>query len=175
MLQTVFECEVAYASLQAQLRTFIPLMLKYSTGCGKPSWGKNECRPIWWPADVPWANVRSDVRTEDDKKKVATPHERTLSVPRCLLCRRSCERSSRRCSSIRRVAASRAGASTRAGRSGGPRTFRGRTCARTCEARIRKRRYCVVRRRTEFPCVCRLSVTMHGCIIYLFIAYIFLI
>ena len=61
------------ASLQAQLRTFIPLMLKYSTGRGKPGWGKDECRPIWWPEDIPWANVRSDVRIEDDKQKVATP------------------------------------------------------------------------------------------------------
>ncbi|KAK2186184.1 hypothetical protein NP493_212g10038 [Ridgeia piscesae] len=54
---------------QAQLRTFIPLMLKYSTGRGKPGWGKDECRPIWWPEDIPWANVRSDVRIEDDKQK----------------------------------------------------------------------------------------------------------
>ncbi|KAL4227132.1 GTPase regulator Nrf1 [Mactra antiquata] len=55
---------------QAQLRTFIPEMLKYSTGRSKPGWGKQECRPIWWPHDVPWANVRSDVRTEDEKKRV---------------------------------------------------------------------------------------------------------
>ena len=29
-----------------------------------------ECRPVWWPDDVPWANVRSDVRTTEQKKKV---------------------------------------------------------------------------------------------------------
>jgi nuclear respiratory factor 1 len=45
-------------------------MLKYSTGRSKPGWGKMECRPVWWPDDVPWANVRSDVRTTEQKKKV---------------------------------------------------------------------------------------------------------
>ena len=55
---------------QAQLRAFIPEMLKYSTGRSKPGWGKAECRPPWWPNDVPWANVRSDVRSEEEKKKV---------------------------------------------------------------------------------------------------------
>lgn len=55
---------------QAQLRAFIPLMLKYSTGRGKPGWGKPEHRPIWWPEDLPWANVRSDARTEEQKQKV---------------------------------------------------------------------------------------------------------
>jgi nuclear respiratory factor 1 len=55
---------------QAQLRAFIPLMLKYSTGRGKPGWGKESTRPPWWPKDLPWANVRSDARTEEDKQKV---------------------------------------------------------------------------------------------------------
>merc|ERR1719319_1774214 len=45
---------------QAQLRAFIPLMLKYSTGRGKPGWGKESTKPPWWPKDVPWANVRMD-------------------------------------------------------------------------------------------------------------------
>lgn len=45
-------------------------MLKYSTSRSKPGWGKPECRPVWWPNDVPWANVRSDVRSEEEKKKV---------------------------------------------------------------------------------------------------------
>lgn len=56
--------------LQAQLRAFIPEMLKYSTGRGKPGWGKESCKPIWWPEDIPWANVRSDVRTEEQKQRV---------------------------------------------------------------------------------------------------------
>ena len=55
---------------QAQLRNFIPEMLKYSTGRSKPGWGKPECRPVWWPGDLPWANVRSDARTDEDKKRV---------------------------------------------------------------------------------------------------------
>lgn len=58
--------------MQAQLRYFIPEMLKYSTGKSKPGWGKPECRPTWWPLDVPWANVRSDVRNEGAKREVRT-------------------------------------------------------------------------------------------------------
>ncbi|XP_018602542.1 nuclear respiratory factor 1 isoform X1 [Scleropages formosus] len=54
---------------QAQLRAFIPEMLKYSTGRGKPGWGKESCKPVWWPDDIPWANVRSDVRTEEQKTR----------------------------------------------------------------------------------------------------------
>lgn len=45
-------------------------MLKYSTGRGKPGWGKESCKPVWWPEDIPWANVRSDVRTEEQKQRV---------------------------------------------------------------------------------------------------------
>lgn len=59
---------------QAQLRAFIPEMLKYSTGRGKPGWGKESCKPIWWPEDIPWANVRSDVRTEEQKQRVRISH-----------------------------------------------------------------------------------------------------
>uniref|UniRef100_A0A182S654 Nuclear respiratory factor 1 NLS/DNA-binding dimerisation domain-containing protein n=1 Tax=Anopheles maculatus TaxID=74869 RepID=A0A182S654_9DIPT len=55
---------------QAQLRAFIPLMLKYSTGRGKPGWGRDSTRPPWWPKELPWANVRMDARTEDEKQKV---------------------------------------------------------------------------------------------------------
>ena len=54
---------------QAQLRAFIPLMLKYSTGRGKPGWGKDSTRPPWWPKHVPWKNVRMDARSEEDKAK----------------------------------------------------------------------------------------------------------
>jgi nuclear respiratory factor 1 len=56
---------------QAQLRAFIPLMLKYSTGRGKPGWGKESTKPPWWPEGVPWANVRMDARKNDDKQKVS--------------------------------------------------------------------------------------------------------
>ncbi|XP_011702687.1 PREDICTED: DNA-binding protein P3A2 isoform X3 [Wasmannia auropunctata] len=54
---------------QAQLRAFIPLMLKYSTGRGKPGWGRDSTRPPWWPKELPWANVRMDARSEDEKQK----------------------------------------------------------------------------------------------------------
>lgn len=56
---------------QAQLRAFIPLMLKYSTGRGKPGWGRESTRPSWWPKELPWANVRMDARPDDDKHKVS--------------------------------------------------------------------------------------------------------
>uniref|UniRef100_A0A6A7G583 DNA-binding protein P3A2-like n=2 Tax=Hirondellea gigas TaxID=1518452 RepID=A0A6A7G583_9CRUS len=56
---------------QAQLRAFIPLMLKYSTGRGKPGWGRETTRPAWWPKEVPWANVRMDARSEDQKHRIS--------------------------------------------------------------------------------------------------------
>lgn len=56
---------------QAQLRAFIPLMLKYSTGRGKPGWGKDSTKPPWWPDGLPWANVRSDARNPDDKNAIS--------------------------------------------------------------------------------------------------------
>lgn len=68
---------------QAQLRAFIPLMLKYSTGRGKPGWGKESTRPVWWPKDLPWANVRSDARSEDDKQKVSWTHALRQIVINC--------------------------------------------------------------------------------------------
>ncbi|CAL1544252.1 unnamed protein product [Lymnaea stagnalis] len=57
---------------QAQLRNFIPEMLKYSTCRSKPGWGKPECRPPWWPADLPWANVRSDARTDKRVRNIVS-------------------------------------------------------------------------------------------------------
>jgi len=68
--------------MQAQLRNFIPEMLRFSTGKSKPGWGKPECRPMWWPPDVPWANVRSDVR-DDEEKKMVTSVEHCLCFLQC--------------------------------------------------------------------------------------------
>ncbi len=68
---------------QAQLRAFIPVMLKYSTGRGKPGWGKESTRPPWWPEDVPWANVRSDARTEEEKSKVSWTNALRKIVRNC--------------------------------------------------------------------------------------------
>lgn len=58
-------------------------MLKFSTGRSKPGWGKVECRPVWWPGDVPWANVRSDVRTPEQKKKVSWTEALRTIVNNC--------------------------------------------------------------------------------------------
>ncbi|XP_061768235.1 nuclear respiratory factor 1 isoform X2 [Nerophis ophidion] len=68
---------------QAQLRAFIPEMLKYSTGRGKPGWGKESCKPMWWPEDIPWANVRSDVRSEDQKQRVSWTQALRTIVKNC--------------------------------------------------------------------------------------------
>ncbi|XP_056280880.1 nuclear respiratory factor 1 isoform X2 [Pseudoliparis swirei] len=68
---------------QAQLRAFIPEMLKYSTGRGKPGWGKESCKPLWWPEDIPWANVRSDVRTEEQKQRVSWTQALRAIVKNC--------------------------------------------------------------------------------------------
>lgn len=70
---------------QAQLRNFIPEMLKYSTGRSKPGWGRAECRPVWWPSDLPWANVRSDARTEEDKKRVPWTEALRQIVKNCYM------------------------------------------------------------------------------------------
>ncbi|XP_026463233.1 DNA-binding protein P3A2 isoform X2 [Ctenocephalides felis] len=68
---------------QAQLRAFIPLMLKYSTGRGKPGWGRESTRPPWWPKELPWANVRMDARTEDEKQKISWTHALRQIVINC--------------------------------------------------------------------------------------------
>ncbi|OWF51628.1 DNA-binding protein P3A2-like [Mizuhopecten yessoensis] len=70
---------------QAQLRTFIPEMLKYSTGRSKPGWGKMECIPVWWPKDIPWANVRSDVRSAEEKKRVSWTEALKMMVKNCYI------------------------------------------------------------------------------------------
>jgi len=68
---------------QAQLRAFIPLMLKYSTGRGKPGWGKESTKPPWWPEGLPWANVRSDARSDDEKLKISWTHALRQIVSNC--------------------------------------------------------------------------------------------
>lgn len=68
---------------QAQLRAFIPLMLKYSTGRGKPGWGKESTRPPWWPKELPWANVRMDARSEEEKQKMSWTHALRQIVINC--------------------------------------------------------------------------------------------
>jgi nuclear respiratory factor 1 len=68
---------------QAQLRAFIPLMLKYSTGRGKPGWGRDATKPAWWPDEIPWQNVRSDTRTEEQKAKLSWTNALRMIVKNC--------------------------------------------------------------------------------------------
>ena len=56
---------------QAQLRNFIPTMLKYSTHRGKPGWGKEDNKPQWWPEGIPFENIRIDPRSPEEKKQLS--------------------------------------------------------------------------------------------------------
>lgn len=55
---------------QAQLRCFIPYMIKHSMKRHRPGWGKQNMKPHWWPEDVPWKNIRTDHRPGDVKKEI---------------------------------------------------------------------------------------------------------
>ncbi|XP_044727436.1 nuclear respiratory factor 1-like [Chrysoperla carnea] len=54
----------------ANLRQFIPIMLKCATGRSKPYWGKPDMKPEWWPDIAPWADVRTDGRTTQAKETI---------------------------------------------------------------------------------------------------------
>lgn len=56
---------------QSQLRTLIPLIIKYSTGRQKPMYGKAGRKPRWWPNCVPWTNIRYDTRDEIAKREMS--------------------------------------------------------------------------------------------------------
>ena len=125
-------------SFQAHLRTFIPLMLKYATGRGKPGWGKLQWRPPWWPSDVPWANVRSDERPPEVKTKVNGI--RLICTLRCFT-RPSYVLSSPRCWNTQRAAVSLDGARQSVGPCGGPVIYPGPMSGAMSVLRRRKRRY----------------------------------
>ena len=52
-------------------------------GRGKPGWGKETTKPVWWPKGVPWANVRMDARNTDEKQKVSWTHALRQIVINC--------------------------------------------------------------------------------------------
>ena len=54
---------------QAQLRSFIPRMLRATTG-ESPQWGKEESKPLWWPSDIPFQNIRKDERSDEEKDRM---------------------------------------------------------------------------------------------------------
>lgn len=55
---------------QSQLRTFIPTIIKYSTGRQTPMYGRHGKKPCWWPDCVPWKNIRFDTRQPNEKLKL---------------------------------------------------------------------------------------------------------
>ena len=48
---------------QADLRSFVPQMLRATTG-GNPQWGKETSKPLWWPSNIPQQNVKTDCRSK---------------------------------------------------------------------------------------------------------------
>ncbi|CAH0558704.1 unnamed protein product [Brassicogethes aeneus] len=68
---------------QAQLRSFIPVMMKYATGRAKPGWGKINLKPDWWPERVPFKNVRMDIRSEEEKLLLPWTEALRLVVSSC--------------------------------------------------------------------------------------------
>ena len=45
-------------------------MPKYNTWYAANPGGKESTKPPWWPKHVPWANVRMDARTDEEKTRV---------------------------------------------------------------------------------------------------------
>ena len=41
---------------QSDLQKFIPTLIRHSTGCKRPEYGKEGSRPQWWPKELPWSN-----------------------------------------------------------------------------------------------------------------------
>ena len=58
-------------------------ILMWLLGRGKPGWGKDTTKPVWWPKGVPWANVRMDARENEDKQKVSWTHALRQIVINC--------------------------------------------------------------------------------------------
>lgn len=56
---------------------------KLFIGRGKPGWGRDSTRPEWWPKELPWANVRMDARTEEEKQKISWTHALRKIVINC--------------------------------------------------------------------------------------------
>ena len=59
---------------QADTRSFIPRMLRATTG-ESPQWGKEACKPLWWPSDivppVPFQKIKTDQRRKEEKGKMS--------------------------------------------------------------------------------------------------------
>lgn len=45
-----------------ELKSYVPLLLRHCMGRNRPMWGMEEHRPGWWPAGIPFENVRMDTR-----------------------------------------------------------------------------------------------------------------
>lgn len=54
--------------LQADLRSFIPQMIKSVTGKEKPGYGNEASRPEWWPKNLTWSNPTQEPRANEVNK-----------------------------------------------------------------------------------------------------------
>lgn len=67
----------------ANFRSFIPKIMKYSTGREKPGWGRECNRPPWWPDFLPWKNIIKDERSAEEKAKETFRSALTKAVINC--------------------------------------------------------------------------------------------
>lgn len=65
------------------MQSFLNLFILIIKGRGKPGWGRDSTRPEWWPKELPWANVRMDARTEEEKQKISWTHALRKIVINC--------------------------------------------------------------------------------------------
>jgi len=72
--------------LSEGLPTNIEDMSQLVTLRGKPGWNRSEMKPDWWPADVPWANIRKDTRSAHLKAKTSWSDALRSIVISCYKC-----------------------------------------------------------------------------------------
>ena len=53
---------------QAQLRSFLRMLLCEAEGRKTPQWHNPSMTPDWWPGCVPWQNIKTDQRLLDSKR-----------------------------------------------------------------------------------------------------------
>ena len=55
---------------QADMWSFIPRMLRATTG-ESPQWGKKSSKPLWWPSNIPFQNIKTDYRSKEEKGQMS--------------------------------------------------------------------------------------------------------
>ena len=55
-----------------ELKSYVPLLLRHCMGRSRPMWGMDEHRPVWWPPEIPFQNVRMDTREAGQQREKQT-------------------------------------------------------------------------------------------------------